>query len=529
MVRTRRSDLSLATRVIGRGRHDKHHADDVHRRRPTASARRQRVHVARAEDVPQVTEDIPHVTEHVPHVDEDILTADVDVADVAADGAEGSPAQHGEGFPGGPHDTSLLTSFADHVEQPELKLVSHGRKVDKFGSPAPKIEGLVVGTGLSPLIDCSVVTGNPRLISAFVERWHRETNTFHLPMGELMITLDDVVCLLHLPITEALHRFEPLGVDEAVLLLMELLEVSGEEARVETILITYLLHLVGCTLFANKSATHVHVVHLEGFRDLGQSRGYAWGVVVLVHMYDQLNEASQTPTRQMGGYLTLLQCWIYEYFPSVHQCVTDDGYAEKTPRASRWLTMKAHMKGIKGAPYRGQLRWGHVVVYVRPERVVQQFGYMHTIPPLPVTSLLSYEDISDRWMHFGDHLAPAGEICVVPSQVSADYMEWFFQISHPFVMSTQEGDEPRHPPAPDVDAYVEPHIPEVPVPANLPRPSVVAYEGCEAIAKRLERVLNLRMVTARTELHEIMEDCLRIARGDTSDGSLRARRRQRID
>ena len=60
--------------------------------------------------------------------------------------------------------------------------------------------------------------------------------------------------------------------------------------------ITYLLHLVGCTLFANKSATHVHVVHLEGFRDLGQSRGYAWGVAALVHMYDQLNETSQTPT-----------------------------------------------------------------------------------------------------------------------------------------------------------------------------------------------------------------------------------------
>ena len=26
-------------------------------------------------------------------------------------------------------------------ERPELKLVSHGRKVDKFGSPAPKISG----------------------------------------------------------------------------------------------------------------------------------------------------------------------------------------------------------------------------------------------------------------------------------------------------------------------------------------------------------------------------------------------------
>ena len=26
--------------------------------------------------------------------------------------------------------------------------------------------------------------------------------------------------------------------------------------------------------------------------------------------------------------------------------------------------------------YQGQLRWGHVVVYVIPERVVQQFGYI---------------------------------------------------------------------------------------------------------------------------------------------------------
>ena len=54
-------------------------------------------------------------------------------------------------------------------------------------------------------------------------------------MGELTITLDDVACLLHLPITGALHRFEPLGVDEVVLLLTELLEVSGKEARAETV------------------------------------------------------------------------------------------------------------------------------------------------------------------------------------------------------------------------------------------------------------------------------------------------------
>jgi len=51
----------------------------------------------------------------------------------------------------------------------------------------------------------------------------------------------------------------------------------------------------------------VHVVHLDAFRDLGQSGGYAWGVAALVHMYDQLDEASRTTTQQIAGYLTLFQ------------------------------------------------------------------------------------------------------------------------------------------------------------------------------------------------------------------------------
>ncbi|XP_028230388.1 protein MAIN-LIKE 2-like [Glycine soja] len=108
----------------------------------------------------------------------------------------------------------------------------------------------------------------------------------------------------------------------------------------------YLLHLVSCLLFANKSATYVHVVHLDAFRDLGQSGGYAWAIAALVHMYDQLDEASKTTTRQI--------CGIYEHFPSVHQCVTDDAYQETSPCASRWLTSKVHMKGITGAPYRAR-------------------------------------------------------------------------------------------------------------------------------------------------------------------------------
>ena len=120
-------------------------------------------------------------------------------------------------------------------------------------------------------------------------------------MGEVTITLDDVLSLLHLPVVGDLHAFQPLHVDDAVQMLVDLLMVSTEAVRAKTrqcrgpyiyerrcqaghwtaAARTYLLHLLGCTLFANKSATNVHVVFLEALRDLSQTGRYAWGVVAL--------------------------------------------------------------------------------------------------------------------------------------------------------------------------------------------------------------------------------------------------------
>ncbi|KAL5128078.1 Protein MAIN-LIKE 1 [Glycine soja] len=299
MVRTRGLGRVIG-RVVGRDRPaDQDAADVPERRRPTASARRLRVHQMTtegrdmAEDVADMTDDFPEQATKAPEMRADAQGAD------SGEGSDGDDAA--EGFPGGPRDPSVLTSFAEHVahavwsgqEHPDLKLVSHGRKVTLIGRPVPEIEGLVTAIGLSPLIVCSVITGDPELISAFVERWHSETSTFHLP--------------------------------EAKFLLTELLEVSAEEARAKTTLTrgayvrlgwvrdiyetrcqarrwivvarAYMLHLVGCTLFANKSATYMHVVHLDAFRDLAHSGGYAWGVAALVHMYDQLDEACRTTTR----------------------------------------------------------------------------------------------------------------------------------------------------------------------------------------------------------------------------------------
>ena len=146
-----------------------------------------------------------------------------------------------------------------------------------------------------------------------------------MSVGEVTITLDDMASLLYLSIIGVFHSFEQLHVDDAVDMLVELLEVSTAEARAETIqchgsyvrlswlqdvyqtkidachwivaVRAYLLHMLGCTLFANKSTTHVHVVFLNALRDLMQSGTYAWGAAALVHMYDNLNEVSKSTTK----------------------------------------------------------------------------------------------------------------------------------------------------------------------------------------------------------------------------------------
>ncbi|XP_028196645.1 protein MAIN-LIKE 1-like [Glycine soja] len=343
MVRTKGLGHAL-DRVIGRalGREDRHNSDDApQRRRPTASARRQRESAPIAEDKPVVPADEPVVGTY------EIVV----VADVHAPGAEAT-ANEPKGFPGGPSDPSVLTEYAEH-ERLELKLSSHGRKVQKLGRLVPAIEGLVVGTGLSPLIVCSIDTGNRGLIFSFVERWDRETSSFHLPVGEVTITLDDVASLLHLPIVGTFHTFQPLHVDEVVLMLVDLLLVSREVARVET------AHC--CTLFAKKSATYVHVVFLDTLHDLSQTRRYAWGAAALVHMYDHLNGACISSSRQLASYITLLQCWVYEHFPSVAECIADPDYDEVSLHACRWIATKKTVKIISTETY-SQLHWGPIAV-----------------------------------------------------------------------------------------------------------------------------------------------------------------------
>ena len=211
-------------------------------------------------------------------------------------------------------------------------------------------EARLQGIGVSWLQDTSYNQLNHGLICAFVERWHKETSSFHLPFGEMTVTLDDVSCLLHIPIDGMLLSHSTITRDEAVDMMVEhlgsnprdaLFEVNQtkgahcqfsylrkifkermfEQLELETeygvtqevqrlqdqAVRIYLLYLVGITLFTDKSATAVDVVYLRYFRDLDIVAGYSWGATRLSHLYRELSKAALWNCGQVSGYLTLLQ------------------------------------------------------------------------------------------------------------------------------------------------------------------------------------------------------------------------------
>ncbi|KAI5413924.1 hypothetical protein KIW84_058173 [Lathyrus oleraceus] len=89
------------------------------------------------------------------------------------------------------------------------------------------MESWVSRSGLSSLQRTSLNKIDTNLVFAFVERWHLKTSSFHMPFGEMSITLDDVSCLLHLSIRGIFQS--PQDVTEDVV--VNYLGVSQDEAQ----------------------------------------------------------------------------------------------------------------------------------------------------------------------------------------------------------------------------------------------------------------------------------------------------------
>jgi len=75
---------------------------------------------------------------------------------------------------------------------------------------------------------------NKGLILACVKRWHKETSSFHLPFGEMSVTLDDVFVLLHLPIVGELFSNEAVDFNATLECVIDLLGIEQTMASSQT-------------------------------------------------------------------------------------------------------------------------------------------------------------------------------------------------------------------------------------------------------------------------------------------------------
>ncbi|XP_028103881.1 protein MAIN-LIKE 2-like [Camellia sinensis] len=205
-------------------------------------------------------------------------------------------------------------------ERGPLKCHNHSSKIRSWpwweqGNNATFVN-IVEMSGLVHLARCTYRFVNKIVVSSFVERWQPETDTFHFTVGEMTITLDDVATILGLLIVGKSISVRKLSERRAIALVVNTLEIDEQEVRHEMSTAggnsvrlewlsahfhnvidndsmkriacagrAYLLFLLGCTLFSDKTGTRVLVVYLSLLSDLMTISSYAWSATTLTYLY----------------------------------------------------------------------------------------------------------------------------------------------------------------------------------------------------------------------------------------------------
>lgn len=200
----------------------------------------------------------------------------------------------------------------------------------------------VVNAGLYGVHQVGHIQTDSELISALVERWHQETHTFHLPVGEMTVTLQDVAVLLGLRVdgnalcgrtdldwsavvTNLLGRdVDPTTFRKKskVAIKMSWLRnnfstcpENADDNTVQQYARAYLLMLVGSVLFTDHSGDCISAIYLPLFEDFNEAGRYSWASGVLAFLYRELCGATDPKRKQFGGPVLLLQLWSWERFP----------------------------------------------------------------------------------------------------------------------------------------------------------------------------------------------------------------------
>lgn len=164
-------------------------------------------------------------------------------------------------------------------------------------------------------------------------RWRPETHTFHLPCGEMTVTLEDVQKLLGLsvrgrPVTgqcspegwrDRVHAFLGRELPAAapgtrtsgvpISWLRQNFGICPGDADEQTVTYycrAWILHLFGCVLFPDGTGDAASWMYIPCLTDFYTAGGYSWASGVLSFLYRHLCEACRR-TRQgnsVGGVCT---------------------------------------------------------------------------------------------------------------------------------------------------------------------------------------------------------------------------------
>ncbi|MCI31024.1 serine/threonine-protein phosphatase 7 long form-like protein, partial [Trifolium medium] len=104
-----------------------------------------------------------------------------------------------EVFPGGPSDKTVLYDYrAPHIARcvyddkdcEMIMPVSNGGKMTKVTRDVYELDwwpATMEATGMIGLDQTGYSFLDPALLSTFVEKWHGETSSFHMPSGEMTV------------------------------------------------------------------------------------------------------------------------------------------------------------------------------------------------------------------------------------------------------------------------------------------------------------------------------------------------------